>query len=628
GDYGCVTCKAKSGSNNTVTCDVGKYLDANNKCQDCPDGYTSNKGAKNEKECYAVVPAGSEIAKAGAKPSLCAAGSFAGKERKVNYGSKSICQECAVGTYQDNIGAITCKTCSTAEKTGQSSCHRSGCASGEYRVTEGGPLVGTCQKCPTYFNQSDVNATSAIGCYYELKGGKYNNSSNIATLCQAGTYREPHKAYYNQADSCKVCDVGYYAEGEQNAECTKCPDGTTTVGKGSKSKSDCKAYKCYSCQGNNYSWALNEPSSSCGVVSQVMSSSTGTYVTATQSNCKGTYKDNLNRYCRDNQKYYICPSGYVEVPNSKDSKGCRKCVQIPACEIGKYAASDGNGGYYCESCEKGTYQDVPGARVTSCKTCPAGQWQDHIGMSYCNKCRAGTYSTTVGATFGNVCQACKAGTYSSEGATSCQECGKGQYQDKTGKSSCKDCPKGSYQDKKGQTSCIKCSIGTYTNTEGAVSCQTCEAGYGSAGFTNYNEGSTRCYTTCGQGGYFDVKSGTCKKCPVGYTDNWDTGATDITHCYKLLEQGASINYPTQASSTACQVGYYQGSRVKVYYGSTYSCQKCGKGTYTNVIGQSSCIQCPKNTYQDKEGATSCKACPKGTTSPKGSTSYLNCQRTS
>ncbi|KAL5020299.1 hypothetical protein ScPMuIL_003191 [Solemya velum] len=85
----------------------------------------------------------------------------------------------------------------------------------------------------------------------------------------------------------------------------------------------------------------------------------------------------------------------------------------------------------------------------------------------------------------------------------CVECAEGTYYD-TASGLCELCPINTYQDVTGQESCKGCPTGERTSNTGAKS-------------------PAECYTICYVGGYRELSTGSCQRCPVGfYQDQSDS----------------------------------------------------------------------------------------------------------
>ncbi|MBQ1812520.1 MAG: Ig-like domain-containing protein, partial [Bacilli bacterium] len=210
GDYGCVTCKAKS-VNNTITCGAGYYHPANTnkdicntKCpkgyyckggyftksteeygiEKCPNNYTSDSGKSKETECYIDVGAGRMVDKAGSLPVECPAGKYM-LEHRVYYGDTSQCKLCRQGTYQNESGKASCKKCPV----------------GTYNINFGSTSSASCNKCYS---------------------GTYSDETGLSVCknCAPGTYQDERGK-----TSCKQCGKGMVSILDGSKECTKCKSG-------------------------------------------------------------------------------------------------------------------------------------------------------------------------------------------------------------------------------------------------------------------------------------------------------------------------------------------------------------------------------------------------------------------
>ncbi|CAG5126622.1 unnamed protein product, partial [Candidula unifasciata] len=166
-------------------------------------------------------------------------------------------------------------------------------------------------------------------------------------------------------------------------------------------------------------------------------------------------------------------------------------------------------------------------------------------------------------------------------------------------------------------SCIGCTFGTFYNKE------------------------TRKCQLCPRGTYQDMEGQLlCKDCPNRLPGSGVEGATMLSHCSELCEQG-TFSASGFKPCMACQVGTFQpyfgrtfclscGSNMKTkstgstgfkdcvsrklcesghYYNiSTHTCSQCGKGFYQPSTGQDYCFPCPGKTSTDFVGSISPDDC--------------------
>ena len=119
------------------------------------------------------------------------------------------------------------------------------------------------------------------------------------------------------------------------------------------------------------------------------------------------------------------------------------------------------------------------------------------------------------------------GTYANmpeSGATSCNQCPAGEYQDSYGATSCKTCPAGTIAGASGQSSCTPCQGGSYQPNTGSSGCINADLGY-------YSHGSQSvAQYPCPYGSYTDVYgSSACTLCPRGQS-TYQTGSKSSSDC--------------------------------------------------------------------------------------------------
>lgn len=187
--------------------------------------------------------------------------------------SSSSCQQCAPGSYSDQIGANACTMCPKGTYSqiiaAISIFNCTPCDYGTYSDSEGSTV---CTKCPNGYANS-MNGSKSIGdCLMCLPGtfdgatgfcidchtGTYNdmfgqiacfncppgtansntksNSSSKCVPCPAGTYSNPGSA------SCTSCPQGSYSDAMNSSSCTACPPGTYNANN-----------YCFSCPADTYS---------------------------------------------------------------------------------------------------------------------------------------------------------------------------------------------------------------------------------------------------------------------------------------------------------------------------------------------------------------------------------------
>lgn len=155
---------------------------------------------------------------------------------------------------------------------------------------------------------------------------------------------------------------------------------------------------------------------------------------------------------------------------------------------------------------------------SSCQTCSPGKWNFsiHVKLDQLILAHAMYYAIFFTGTYANM---------PDSGATLCNQCLAGEYQDSYGATSCKTCPAGTITGASGQSSCTPCQGGSYQPNIGSSGCINADLGY-------YSHGSQSvAQYTCPYGSYTDVYGSsacTCL-CPRGQS-TYQTGSKSSSDC--------------------------------------------------------------------------------------------------
>ena len=311
---------------------------------------------------------------------------------------------CQPGTYQDQTGQMSCKTCtantySVAEASscdynatscpvgtyanGTAACES--CPVGKYNNQTGSTPESTCKDCGTGTYQNQTGQTSCKTC--ELETYQDQAEQINCKKCYAGSYITPNKS------ACLVCEKGQWQNQDGQSSCKDCTAGQYNNATGSMTANDCKV--C----------------------------STGTYSDqAGQSSCTD------------------CTAGQYNEQTGQD-----KCVD---CGTGQY--NDQTGQALCVECGTGQYNDQTGKH--ECQPCLTPGYQNEEGQKDCKKCIAGLFRNSSTS-----CANCQTGKHQNEPAKDvCKECPSGYKSDALGLAQCLQCGNGQYTDVKGQPACKKC----------------------------------------------------------------------------------------------------------------------------------------------------------------------------
>ncbi|EDV25654.1 uncharacterized protein TRIADDRAFT_55968 [Trichoplax adhaerens] len=618
-------CSGGSTISNPVVCPKGFYCEQGTGAPiACPAGYFSNTtGNTAAADCELCLPGQYCSGVSAVLPSgNCSAGYYCpggqNTSKPVDYvcGEGYYCPEgsstqlaCLPGSYQDEVGQGTCKSCPAgyfcdADEV-QAQCSGSShgvkvpticplgyyclpgtsrnisnpCPAGTFGAITGAKSTGDCHSCPAgKFCNGDALTTPSGDCdagYYCASGAnsskpiiasglpEYNDTTTLATV------------YYND-----LCPIGYYCPAGTIIP-IPCPAGTFSAVKRLKAKEECSP-----CPAGQYCKApglidvTTAPNCNAGYICS------GNSVTGTPTSNNGGYE------C---PRGYYCPSG---------------AVRPQSCPPGTYQSSPGNdtcipcpASYQCDQenvtdpikCIKGHY--CP-AGVATPIACPNGTFRNQDGaasVSDCQPCSTGKFCSGTG----NIVESgdCDAGFYCVEGASS-----------PVPESDVKNngpCPAGKYCSV-GTTSPTPCPPGRYRNTTGAADvddCYGCEPGYYCA-----TPGLTTPTGQCDAGYY----------CPPLYNATIPTPPDRVCPIGSFCVKGSAL-------PTTCAGGSYQPVAGKGY------CDLCKEGYYcaSGLGSEAACpphnycpagsqypTLCPNGTYTDSTttlltSVSGCKPCPTG-----------------
>ncbi len=235
--------------------------------------------------------------------------------------------------------------------------------------------------------------------------------SFVYTPCSAGSYAA------TIADTCQLCQAGYYSRYAGATACLSCGIGnfTSTVG----------STTCLQCAIGTYSSSL----------ASVACPSCGT----------GRYAPGIG------------------------GTTCLPCV------VGFYNQGDGAGS--CNMCSEGRYTDTEAQ--SSCRHCEAGKSGPNVGLSTCVFCRSGKFANTESNTACSDCTAGRFAGANGTSAE-CTLCVEGQYNNDTGRTNCDACAQGQYASIPGSRFCLDCNEGKAAGGQGTHECTQCSKGKYSA----------------------------------------------------------------------------------------------------------------------------------------------------
>lgn len=536
----CEACPAGSSScffgqdcgNICHSCTEGHYQDetGQSSCKRCPIGFYSD--LKGQTECKLCIGVNTHF---DCHPGDCAEGTFYDN-------TSTICRDCTVGTYQDEVRRTSCKICNTGtfqDQEIQSGCKL--CFQGTYSDFLGESL---CKAC-------------AVGTFQNEMG------QIECDACQPGTYENK----VDTISSCIMCDVGTYADTFGESLCKKCAAGTI--------QNKTAQPKCDACQPGTYQGieattecnfcAVSYYASEYGESECKMCSRGKFGIEAGQTDCKlcsrGTYQND-----RAKSKCIHCAAGTYE--NEVGASECKECIR------GTFIGTSGK--KKCIACERGKFANLKGEK--ECKKCILGTFASDVAESECTECDFGTYENEKGK---SECKICQYGKFINvQGKTRCKKCEAGTYADERGEKNCKECQLGTYGEQSEMRQCFEAANGNYVDQTGQTAPKdSCPLGT----FAPYC-GLSKC-VECYEGfASSDVER--CAPCVTGkYQDErgqYNTGGSQTAACKTCPDDQTGFE-PGQPFCL-CNPGKYTIRPGK--------CGRCTGQEYQDDYGQAHCKTCP------------------------------------
>ncbi|KAF8057859.1 Slbp [Scenedesmus sp. PABB004] len=512
------------------------------------------------------------------------------------------------------------------------------CAAG-YRLRQ--DRTGKNCDCAPGFSADDTGACATCPRGQFCLGGGASNPGNNATDCPAGLAtvftgaktqsqcfttpgfgRQTAKGADGKTSFVsRVCPIGTYNAGGNQADCQKCGNGLTTATNGSTSGADCQApagsYVDKSvgkkCQKGTFSVALNSDAQCTKCPDGLTTAGEGSKLaTDCTLAVRGWYKTSattaaecpVNSYNdaeADITSCTPCPNGW----KTKDTAatGAALCMAPPGwelkdgasaiteCDVGSYKA-DWNRNP-CVACGTNIITADTGSVSADACLVPAGYGVTTTSPLAAAKCTTNSYGddSPRPATSVARCTPCAQDTYTLDTLTGVPLAANAFY---TSEQDCKvkagwgltntdpnECAKGSWNAGNNRAACTPCAAGRTTSSTGATAATDCviQPGWRLAGSVPApcDKGS---WSAGGVAGSADPT--TCTPCASGFTTA-DDEATSAGDC------------------AFCAAGYG-------YVGTT-PCAECGYNTYASGGAASTepCTPCAANTVSQR-GATQVQMC--------------------
>ena len=221
----CSSCTAgtysAAGASSCSSCAAGTYSAAGaSSCSSCTAGTYSAAGASSCSSCAA----GTYSAASAVSCTLCAAGTYSS-------GGSSSCTSCAAGTYSSG-GASSCSSCTagTYSSGGSSAC--SPCTAGTYSTAVNATSSAVCTLCAA----GTYSSAGSSACSPCTAGTYSSGGASVCTSCAAGTYSTAVNA--TNSSVCNLCTAGTYSSAGSSA-CSPCAAGTYSSATGASTCSPC-----------------------------------------------------------------------------------------------------------------------------------------------------------------------------------------------------------------------------------------------------------------------------------------------------------------------------------------------------------------------------------------------------
>ncbi len=499
---------------------------------------------------------------------------------------------CPSGTYQDELGQHTCKTCQAGYYCGgNGNVNMTDCPPGYFCLN--GTVRANQYPCPDGTFSTKTQVASAADCTPCL-GGQYCLGTGLTAptgFCHAGYYCTQGANTSTPTDGVTgaACPSGFYCPMNTTVP-RACPMGKFSNGLGNTAASDCT--DCppgrYCAETAAQALSLNNSglcdpgflcfggSSSRAPTDNVMGRpcKPGTYCVSgalQEQECpQGTFNPDYGR-----GECYNCTAGYVCDEVNMTSTNGKECPP----------------GFYCPTgtiiprpCPVGSYSFTTARpEAANCTLCPAGMYcnQENLTIPGVGKCFQGYFCNrgATGPAPNGTVTLLGGGGWSGSGP-----CPKGHYCPNATQAPIA-CDPGTYNPLLGQDSavaCIDCPTGSYCGTSGlGQPSNVCQAGY------YCGVGAiTATANTCPLGKMCPPGSATPQNCPGGtYAD--ELGLAQCKMCPKRFYCPANSTNPIM-----CPIGSYCPNGTEWHL-------TCPNGTYATIAGMGSkdqCLSCPAGSY--------------------------------
>lgn len=342
--------------------------------------------------------------------------------------------------------------------------------------------------------------------------------------CQA--HCDPGFVYTSMG--CKLCPTNFFASlGATN--CSACPSDMITLVEKASSSKDCVWGKMLDSSGihvkivktssTSYYLKFNQSGLPSNQLKQRFAVKIKSKYLSKQTDCENNYVQFKGDFEGFTTKLTgkLCGNMLDKVYSIKVREWRQTYLQYVYTDVSK---ADLELSYGLASCEPGQYFNLS---TNTCEDCPEHTFQDKYGAIECNKCPVNQTTYIPGQSFCVAmcppgfksvkmnCEPCPMNFFGKDGQ--CFPCKSGTATERSQALTCKQAC--SYGEFLNGTKCTQCPVGQYQplNVHSQSHCRYCVKG------TTLFVGSKSrndCITTCHyEGEYYEVKSSTCKPCPIG-----------------------------------------------------------------------------------------------------------------
>ncbi|KAL4476414.1 hypothetical protein ABPG74_010147, partial [Tetrahymena malaccensis] len=324
---------------------------------------------------------------------------------------------------------------------------------------------------------------------------------------------------------------------------------------------------CLSCNASGSTFCL---SCSLPLYLQTSSSSSSTCVLSCNSN---QYPDNTLQKCINCNSSCTTCSGNCH-PTCKTCSGTasNNCL---TCSGNLYLSTSGN---MCISqCSTHEFKNSANNKCTpcdsSCFNCSGSLPYNYNSVATCSNCNSSCTSCSGGAQ--NNCMSCSGSLFLDLNTNTCvSNCPLSYYQNQVN-NQCSKC----------NSSCATCNGGSINN------CLSCNLPL------LFESSSNTCTSSCLNGQYMDMSSGTCMSCDLTCSTCTDGGVNGCSSC------ALPLYYEVSKCVSNCDQNQYKDNATAQCLSCDSSCQTCSGALNTQ------CLSCSSNLYLDQN---TCKSnCPDG-----------------